>query len=132
METPFGKHILVEYFECECTYLDSEAAIKNLMLEAASRSGATIVGNIFHHFSPQGVSGVVVIAESHLAIHTWPEFRYASADLFTCGTRVDPWIGFEYLKEELQSRKWASKEIIRGTAEEEFVSSACGKKVASG
>ena len=132
MESPFGKHILAEYFECECTYLDSEAAIRNLMLEAASRSGATIVGNIFHHFSPQGVSGVVVIAESHLAIHTWPEFRYASVDLFTCGTRVDPWIGFEYLIEKLQSKKWMSKEITRGTAEEELASSVRGGKGVSG
>jgi S-adenosylmethionine decarboxylase proenzyme len=132
MESPFGKHIVAEYFECECTYLDSEVAIRNLMLQTALKIGATIVGNIFHRFSPQGVTGVVVIAESHLAIHTWPEFRYASVDLFTCGNRVDPWIGFEYLKEELQSRKWVSKEIIRGIAEEEFVSSAYGKKVASG
>jgi len=119
MESPFGKHILAEYFECECTYLDSEPAIRNLMLEAASRTGATVVGDIFHHFSPQGVTGVVVIAESHLAIHTWPEFAYASVDLFTCGTRVDPWIGFEYIKEKLQSRRWVSKEIIRGVAEED-------------
>jgi S-adenosylmethionine decarboxylase proenzyme len=132
MESPFGKHILAEYFECECTYLDSEAAIRDLMLEAASRSGATIVGNIFHHFNPQGVSGVVVIAESHLAIHTWPEFRYASVDLFTCGTRVDPWIGFEYLKEKLQCRKWVTKEITRGIAEEELASSAYGGKAVSG
>ncbi len=115
MESAFGRHILAEYSECGCTYLDSEAAIRDLMLEAASRTGATIVGSIFHHFSPQGVTGVVVIAESHLAIHTWPEFKYASVDLFTCGTKVDPWIGFEYLKEELQSKKWVSNEIIRGT-----------------
>jgi len=122
MESPFGKHILAEYFECECTYLDSEPAIRNLMLEAASRTGAIVVGDIFHHFSPQGVTGVVVIAESHLAIHTWPEFAYASVDLFTCGTRVDPWIGFEYIKEKLQSRRWVSKEIIRGIAEEDTTS----------
>lgn len=132
MTSPFGKHILAEYFECECTYLDSEQAIRELMLEVASMSGATIVGNIFHHFSPQGVTGVVVIAESHLAIHTWPEFRYASVDLFTCGTHLDPWVGFEYLKERLQSRKWVSKEIIRGTMEEELSSSAYSGKAASG
>ena len=119
MESPFGKHILAEYFECECTYLDSESAIRKLMLEAASRTGATVVGDIFHHFSPQGVTGVVVVEESHLAIHTWPEFGYASVDLFTCGTRVDPWIGFEYIKEKLQSRRWVTKEIIRGIAEED-------------
>ena len=121
MDSPFGKHILAEYFECECTYLDSETAIKKMMLEAAKRCGATIVGNVFHHFNPQGVTGVVVIAESHLAIHTWPEFHYASVDLFTCGDRVDPWVGFEYLKKELQSRKWLTKELIRGTMEEELI-----------
>jgi len=132
MTSPFGKHILAEYFECECTYLDSEQAIRELMLEAASASGATIVGNIFHHFSPQGVTGVVVIAESHLAIHTWPEYRYASVDLFTCGSHLDPWVGFEYIKERLQSRKWMSKEIIRGTLEEELNSSGYHEKVASG
>jgi S-adenosylmethionine decarboxylase proenzyme len=132
LTSPFGKHILAEYFECECTYLDSEQAIREVMLEAASASGATIVGNIFHHFSPQGVTGVVVIAESHLAIHTWPEFRYASVDLFTCGSHLDPWVGFEYLKERLQSRKWMSKEIIRGTMEEELSSSGYRGKVASG
>lgn len=132
MARPFGKHILAEYFECECTYLDSEQAIREVMLEAASASGATIVGNIFHHFSPQGVTGVVVIAESHLAIHTWPEFRYASVDLFTCGSHLDPWVGFEYLKERLQSRKWVSKEIIRGTLEEELSHSAYSGNVASG
>lgn len=131
MTSPFGKHILAEYFECECTYLDSEQAIREVMLEAASASGATIVGNIFHHFSPQGVTGVVVIAESHLAIHTWPEYRYASVDLFTCGSHLDPWVGFEYLKERLQSRKWMSKEIIRGTLEEELNSSGYREKAAS-
>lgn len=131
MESPFGKHILAEYFECECTFLDSEVAIRNLMLEAASRSGATTVGSIFHHFSPQGVTGVVVVAESHLAIHTWPEFRYASVDLFTCGTQVDPWVGFEYLKEKLQSRKCVSKEVIRGTVEAEVSPSAYAEEVAA-
>jgi S-adenosylmethionine decarboxylase proenzyme len=119
MESPFGKHILAEYSECECTFLDSEPDIRSLMLEAATRTGATVVGDIFHHFSPQGVTGVVVVAESHLAIHTWPEFGYASVDIFTCGTRVDPWIGFEYIKEKLQSKRWVSKEIARGDLEEE-------------
>jgi S-adenosylmethionine decarboxylase proenzyme len=132
MVSPFGKHILAEYFECESSFLDSEPAIRELMLEAASRSGATIVGNIFHHFSPQGVTGVVVIAESHLAIHTWPEFRYASVDLFTCGTHLNPWIGFEYLREKLRSRKWVSKEIIRGTMEEQRDFSMISGVVAAG
>jgi S-adenosylmethionine decarboxylase proenzyme len=132
MTSPFGKHILAEYYECECTYLDSEPAIRELMLEAASISGSTIVGTIFHHFSPQGVTGVVVIAESHLAIHTWPEFRYASVDIFTCGTHLDPWAGFEYLKERLQSRKSLSKEIIRGIIDEGLSSLAYSGNASSG
>ncbi len=118
MENPFGRHILAEYFQCESPCLDNEKKIRDLMLEAASKSGAHVVGDIFHHFNPQGVTGVVVIAESHFAIHTWPEFNYASVDLFTCGSRVDPWIGFEYLRETLQSREWKSKEIFRGRSGE--------------
>ena len=117
MKIPLGKHILAEYFECKCDFLHSETRIRNLMLEAASRSGATIIGNIFHRFNPQGVTGVVVIAESHFSIHTWPEIKYASLDLFTCGDRVDPWLAFEYIKKKLQPGKWSSKEIIRGNME---------------
>jgi len=67
-----------------------------------------------------------------LAIHTWPEFRYASVDLFTCGIHLNPWIGFEYLREKLRSRKWVSKEIIRGTMEEQRNSFMMSGKVASG
>jgi spermidine synthase len=114
MTSPLGRHILAEYLDCACTSLDNEDAIREAMVEAAAMSGATIVGTIFHHFAPQGVTGVVVIAESHLAIHTWPEFRYASVDLFTCGTHLDPWVGFEYLKTRLQAGRWASQEILRG------------------
>ena len=112
-----GKHILAEYFACENDILDDLPAIRQMMMDAADRCQATIVGEIFHQFNPIGVTGVVVIAESHLAIHTWPELRYASVDLFTCGTSVDPWVGFEYIKNRLQSRKWAAREIIRGTLE---------------
>jgi S-adenosylmethionine decarboxylase proenzyme len=84
------------------------------MIEAASRSGATVLDTSFHYFSPQGVSGVVVIAESHLAIHTWPEYDYAAVDIFTCGTRVDPWKAFHYLKSTLDSKESSVNEIIRG------------------
>ncbi len=68
-------------------------------------------------FNPYGVSGAVIIAESHLTIHTWPEYGYAAVDLFTCGNSVDPWIGFEYLSEMLDSKKWETNEISRGTVD---------------
>ena len=81
----FGRHVLVELHGCDHALLDDQATIATLMHEAAEAAGATVVGKMFHTFSPQGVSGVVVVEESHLAIHTWPEHGYAAIDMFTCG-----------------------------------------------
>ncbi|MEW6086869.1 MAG: adenosylmethionine decarboxylase [bacterium] len=112
-----GRHILVEYFGCDRKILNNLESIKRFMDEAAIRSGATIVDNVFHLFNPHGVSGVVVIAESHLAIHTWPEYGYAAVDLFTCGETVDPWKAFEFLKEKLKSNHSTTMEMKRGQIE---------------
>ena len=84
------------------------------MNQAAELAGATIVSSNFHHFSPHGVSGVVIIAESHLTIHTWPEYGYAAVDLFTCGDTVDPWIAFDFLKNELECEHQSAIELKRG------------------
>jgi len=112
-----GRHILVEYFGCNRKILNNLDSIKRYMDEAAIQSGATIVDNVFHLFNPHGVSGVVVIAESHLAIHTWPEYGYAAVDLFTCGETVDPWKAFEFLKEKLGSNHSTTMEMKRGKIE---------------
>jgi len=109
-----GRHLLVEYHRCDPKILNDLEKIKKFMLEAASRSGATVLECSFHYFTPQGVSGVVVIAESHLAIHTWPEYGYAAVDIFTCGTRVDPWTAFHHLKSALDSKESSVNELIRG------------------
>ena len=127
MNNPIGRHILAEYINCQCNFLSQESRIRQVMLEAATRSRATIIGDLFHQFNPHGVTGVVVIAESHLAIHTWPEHQYASVDLFTCGTTVDPWIAFQYLKEMFQPDKWYTKEIVRGTQDGELIEVAPSK-----
>ena len=87
------------------------------MLEAATRSGATIINSVFHHFSPFGVSGVIVIQESHLAIHTWPEYRYAAVDLFTCGDSVNPWVSYESLKTAFEAEHGSAIELNRGQLE---------------
>ena len=92
-----GNHILVEFHGCSAEILNDVPHIETSMNAAAKEAGATIISSVFHHFSPFGVSGVVVIQESHLAIHTWPEYRYAAVDLFTCGTEVDPWVAYDYL-----------------------------------
>lgn len=84
------------------------------MLSGTKAAKATIISHNFHKFSPYGVSGMVVIAESHVAIHTWPEYNYAAVDIFTCGDTIDPWIIQEYLKEAFQSQNVSSMEMKRG------------------
>lgn len=84
------------------------------MVSAAIDCGAVVLGESFHRFSPQGVSGVVVIAESHLSIHTWPEYGYAAVDIFTCGNTVNPEKAAEVLIEKLGAENPSLMEIQRG------------------
>ncbi len=109
-----GRQILAEFFQCDSQILNNIDAIKMFMQEASAISKANIVQSVFHLFNPHGVSGVVVIAESHFAIHTWPEYGYAAVDLFTCGEQVNPWKAFEYLKASLQASRVMIMEVRRG------------------
>ncbi|MEO0646648.1 MAG: polyamine aminopropyltransferase [Cyanobacteria bacterium J06650_10] len=109
-----GRHILVEFHGCSVEILNDVPRIEQSMLDAATQSGATIISSVFHHFSPFGVSGVVVIQESHLAIHTWPEYGYAAVDLFTCGDSVNPWVSYESLKGAFEAAHGSAIEINRG------------------
>ena len=109
-----GRHLLVELHDCERGALNDLDFIREVMVKAAVDCGAVVLGESFHRFSPQGVSGVVVIAESHISIHTWPEFGYAAVDVFTCGTSVKPEIAAEVLIEKLGSRNHTLTEIQRG------------------
>ncbi|MCO5260817.1 MAG: polyamine aminopropyltransferase [Crocinitomicaceae bacterium] len=109
-----GNHILVEFMKCDPHIMNDVATIERNMVEAAEKAGATVINSTFHHFSPYGVSGVVVIQESHLAIHTWPEYGYAAVDLFTCG-EMDAWISFDYLKDCFKSNSYSAIEMKRGS-----------------
>ncbi len=109
-----GRHLLVEYYDCDNAVLNNPEFIDEIMTKAAVLAGATVVQKVFHMFNPHGVSGTVVIAESHLAIHTWPEYGYAAVDLFTCGDAVDPWIAFDFLKTNLAAQTADTREIRRG------------------
>ncbi|MDK2885602.1 MAG: S-adenosylmethionine decarboxylase [Thermosipho sp. (in: thermotogales)] len=113
-----GRHIIAEFYDCDNQILDDVEAIEKHMKEAAYETGATIVNSSFHRFLPYGVSGVVVISESHLTIHTWPEYGYAAVDLFTCGDDVDPWKAFAYLKKVLKSQRVHVVEHLRGKYDE--------------
>ena len=114
-----GRHILAEYYGCDKNILNDVELIEHYMREAVLKSGATIIDSTFHRFNPHGVSGVVVIAESHMALHTWPEHSFAAVDFFTCGDRVDPWKAFNYISNKLKSSKNSSREIKRGLIEHE-------------
>lgn len=109
-----GRHLLAELSDCNASILNNQEELQRIMLEAARHSGATVVDSVFHHYNPQGLSGIVVIAESHISIHTWPEYGYAAVDCFTCGSSVNPWKALEYLKEKLGSRAVQVKDLNRG------------------
>jgi len=109
-----GNHILVEFMNCEPHIMNDVTTIERIMVDAARKAGATVINSTFHHFSPYGVSGVVVIQESHLAIHTWPEYGYAAVDLFTCGD-LDAWVSFDFLKDHFQSKSSSAIEMKRGS-----------------
>jgi len=105
----------MELEDCNEEILNNLDTLKEAMLTAANEAGATVMGVSFHRFNPHGISGVVVVAESHLFIHTWPEYGYAAADIFTCGTTVQPEKAAEVLIEKLGARKHSIQEIARGT-----------------
>lgn len=109
-----GKHFLIELYECNTEIINSVEKVEEIMLEAVRVSGAEIIKPVFHKFKPHGVSGVVVIAESHFSIHTWPEFGYCAVDIFTCGTDVDNESAVKYVKEQFGSGSIYVMEVKRG------------------
>lgn len=113
-----GRHLLAEFYECDKETLDSVEKVENEMNTGAIISGATVVQSGFHRFLPHGVSGVVIVSESHITIHTWPEFGYAAVDVFTCGDHVDPWKAFDHLKKAFGAGRTVTDEFKRGDYKE--------------
>lgn len=109
-----GTHLLLELRECDPQLLDDVAYIRQELLRAASTVNAHVVGESFHQFTPQGVTGILSIAESHISIHTWPEHCYAAADVFTCGDHTMPERAAAVIIEALRCRDPEITEIRRG------------------
>lgn len=109
-----GRHILAEFFNCDKDILNDPTQIEKLMIDAAKEANATVLSTSVRTFEPFGVSAVVIIAESHLTIHTWPEYGYAAVDFFTCGDQADPWKADSFLSKELKAKKTTEKEVLRG------------------
>lgn len=115
---PLAHHTLIEYQDCDPELLRDSAALRPLLLDAVARGGGTIVTDIFHQFSPHGVSGVIVITESHVAIHTWPEHAFAAVDVFSCGESLDHHAIRDSIAGALHAGRVESRIFARGAASE--------------
>ncbi|AKG04156.1 S-adenosylmethionine decarboxylase proenzyme [Salimicrobium jeotgali] len=109
-----GRHILGDLWNCDVSCLEDIDYVEKLFVRAALKAGAEVREVAFHKFAPQGVSGVVLISESHLTIHSFPEHGYASIDIYTCGDHLQPEEAFHTIVEGLKCRKYDINEIRRG------------------
>jgi len=109
-----GRHLLLELKDCNVEVLNDLDFLKRCLYDAAEQIGATVVNECFYEFSPHGITVVVVISESHLCIHTWPEHGYAAVDIFTCGDSVEPDRAVKPLVEKLGSKNPSFIELKRG------------------
>jgi S-adenosylmethionine decarboxylase proenzyme len=98
-----GKHVIFDFWGC--VNLNSTKIIEKILKEATIACGATLLEIKIHNFSPHGVSGFALIAESHISIHTWPEYKYAAVDVFTCGENTDPYLTLPVFKKYLKPKK---------------------------
>ena len=109
-----GVHLLLDLENCDHKILDDLNIIKQTLIIAAQKSGAHIMGETFHKFTPVGVTGIVSIAESHISIHTWPEFNYAAVDIFSCGEDFDIESCAKVISDNLKCKQITRKTIKRG------------------
>ncbi len=108
-----SRHLLAEYFDCDENILQNMKKVELTMHQAAQAAKVNVVSSIFHPFTPQGITGVLIIEESHFSIHTWPEYRYASVDFYTCG-QCHPDTAINVIKEGLKSKRAEKMLIFRG------------------
>ena len=111
----FGKHYLIDLRDCDPEIIKSVDPTREIVLRAAKECGATILDDYFHQFQPIGVSGVVLIAESHISVHTWPENGFAAADIFTCG-EMKPQVAIDIMREGFRAKETSMKVkiVVRG------------------
>ena len=109
-----GKHLLLELTGCDAALLNDIEYLRKVVSDTAGQIGATVIKDSFYQFTPQGVSVVVIIAESHISIHTWPEYGFAAVDVFTCGDVIDPKKAVQPFVEKLKAASSSYIEMQRG------------------
>ena len=115
--SPIGHHYIVEASGCDAKVIGSVEKVQQILVKAAEIAGAHVWSISFSKFPPHGVSGVVVISESHISTHTWPERKYAALDIYTCGSNVDPEKAVVYALEAFGASTSHITEITRGIDE---------------
>ena len=109
-----GYHTLIELYDCNAEKINDTILVEKTLLKAAEIAKLSVVNTTIHHFNPIGVSGVIVIKESHIAIHTWPEHNYVALDFFTCNASYELKEAIQYIKATFEASKIETKEITRG------------------
>ncbi len=112
-----GRHCILELYQCDQTKLNDEAFIRTTITSSAKIAGATLLNLVTHSFKPQGVTGLALLAESHISIHTWPENGYAAVDVFTCGDQTMPEKACKIMKELLLAKNFSLTSFRRKTPE---------------
>lgn len=115
--TVIGHHYIVEASDCDPKIIKSVEKVQQILVKAAEEAGAQVWSISFSRFLPHGVSGVVVISESHISTHTWPEYKYAAFDIYTCGDKIDPEKAVTYVLEAFGASTSHITEITRGIDE---------------
>jgi S-adenosylmethionine decarboxylase len=109
-----GRHVIAELWDCDDEKLNNIKYLEKVFVRAALQAGAEVREVAFHKFAPHGVSGVVIISESHLTIHSFPEHGYASIDVYTCVDGVDPNAAVNFITNALEAKNCEYIEIPRG------------------
>jgi S-adenosylmethionine decarboxylase len=117
----FGRHVAVDTWGVNFDTLNSAELLQSHMVEAAEACGATVLSVQSKQFEPQGATVLVLLSESHLSIHTYPEKGFAAIDCYTCGDTVDPQAAIDYLVNVLKPEKTYAKKLIRGVGEIQVV-----------
>lgn len=112
--TRVGRHHIVELVGCDPDRLRWADDLREVLLRAAEEASATVVGFTFHQFRPEGASGVLLIAESHISLHTWPEHAYMAMDVFTCGDEMDAEVAIEVVREGVDADDVRVRTLDRG------------------
>ncbi|HHT9129373.1 MAG TPA: adenosylmethionine decarboxylase [Candidatus Brocadiaceae bacterium] len=109
-----GRHVILEMWGCGKAIIDNADSVKEILIKATEAIKATLVDVVCHRFSPYGVTGVAILAESHISVHTWPEYGYAAVDIFICGNTINPMNAASYMISGFHAKETSTLELKRG------------------